>query len=265
MENNIRPKKNLGQNFLREISTLQKITDAAELKNSDRVLEIGTGTGTLTKLLADNCGTVITVEKDTEILRLAQQALKDKSNITFLNQDVLKLNVNRLQLNSYKVVGNIPYYLTGKLLQLILEEWPKPELAVLLVQAEVATKLLEQRKRSILSVITQLLANIEKIGLVSRKLFWPMPRVNSAIIKITPWKTNVFQANPNLKQLIKTGFSSPRKLLISNLKNSLPAQAQFQFDPAKLSKAFQKLNLAPSSRAENLSPETWVKLSQSLF
>ena len=258
MENTRRPKQRLGQNFLRSQTVLEKIVIAAKLNKNETVLEIGTGNGNLTRFLAQSAGRVITVEKDRALLAIAQHNLKEFANITFINQDVLSLAPERLRLKNYKVVGNIPYYLTGKLLELVLEEWSKPKLIVFLVQKEVAEKLLTQRKRSTLTVITQLLAKVEPVARVSRKLFWPEPKVDSVVIRLFPFSQNVFEQNPGLKKLIKSGFSHPRKLLISNLKTGLNLTEE------KLLASFIKLSLSPKCRAENLTPTDWLNLQQTI-
>lgn len=253
------PKKHLGQNFLRDQKVLKAILRAAELSLNDTVLEIGTGTGILTKKIAKQAGRVITVEKDETLFQLAQQRLKNRSNIFFLKADIRKLEIEKLIEENYKVVGNIPYYLTGRLLRLLLENWPKPQLAVLMLQKEVAEKLIaKNKKQSILSVITHLLGSIELIMYVPKTAFWPIPKVDSAVVKIVPFKSSILDNYPEIKNLLRIGFSSPRKYLLNNLSLGLKVSR------TQVEQIFKELGIPSAARAENLKIEHWEKLGKLL-
>src|SRR3989344_5827810 len=143
------PKKSLGQNFLINQGILDKIVSAAELCPDDTVLEIGPGTGNLTKPLSEKAGRVIAIEKDRRLIEDLKEKFKN-SNIEIIEGDILKLDIRKLFENcklkienyDYKVVGNIPYYITSNLLKTIFEKWPKPKLIVLTVQKEVAKRII---------------------------------------------------------------------------------------------------------------------------
>src|SRR3989344_38037 len=140
-----RTKKSLGQNFLINPHILDKIVSVAEITKNDTVIEIGPGTGNLTKRLAEKSKRTIAIERDRELIPILKENLKDYTNIEIIEGDILKLNPTALLrycATSYKIVANIPYYITSHLLKTVFEEWPKPELIVLTIQREVAQRIM---------------------------------------------------------------------------------------------------------------------------
>ncbi len=282
-------KKSLGQNFLRDERVLDKIISAGELSSEDNVLEIGPGEGALTKKLLAKAGRVIAVEKDSRLkdtdsalqklneINKRQASAGQESgvlpdNLTIYFEDILDINLpkvlkeNNFDKNGYKVIANIPYYITGKIIRLLFEQEIKPKLIVLLVQKEVAERICALKGReSILSLSVKYFAQSEIVDYVSREVFEPVPKVDSAILKIRPFKLSEksYLEDENLERdffrLVKIGFSSPRKVLINNLKNGL------QLDRSSLEQIFKKLQLNPTIRAEKLTLQQWLKLTEEIF
>ncbi|MFH1308452.1 MAG: 16S rRNA (adenine(1518)-N(6)/adenine(1519)-N(6))-dimethyltransferase RsmA [Patescibacteria group bacterium] len=235
---NIRPSKKLAQNFLTDKNILEKIVEAADLNINDIVLEIGPGLGVLTNELSKRCKKIIAVEKDEKML----EVLKDRNypNIELINKDILKTTIQLPE--KYKLIANLPYYITSPIIRMFLEK-DQPELMVLMIQKEVAQRICAKNKLSVLSVSVQFYADAKIIKYVSRNCFYPVPKVDSAIIKIIPKQI------PNIDvkkffQLVKMGFSSKRKKLKNNLKGIIKKEIDFD------------LNL----RAEDLSVNDWIKL-----
>jgi 16S rRNA (adenine1518-N6/adenine1519-N6)-dimethyltransferase len=256
----IQPKKSLGQNFLINAGILEKIVSAAELSPDDTVLEIGPGTGNLTKLLFEKSSRVIAVEKDCRLI----EDLKIKfPAIKIVEEDALEFKPEEhgLKEGDYKIVANIPYYITSILLRTIFEKWPKPKLIVLTVQKEVAKRITAKPPdMSLLALSVQFYVEPKIVGYVSRGSFRPMPKVDSAIIKLTP---RIFEVEPPTEvqpriffKVAKAGFSGKRKQLINNLvKNS----GMIREDTLKI---FETMGIEPDIRAENLSLNQWIELSK---
>ncbi len=259
------PKKSLGQNFLINPRILDKIISAAEISKNDLILEVGPGTGNLTEKLAEKAGRVIAIEKDRRLIELLREKFKN-TNVEIVESDVLKLGIETLignlklgfENSHYKVVGNIPYYITSHFLRKIFTEWPKPNLIVLTIQKEVAQRILAKPpKMNLLAISTQFFAKPEIISYVSKKNFRPVPKVDSAIIKLTPREKLQTDDVEKFFKIAKAGFAQKRKFLISNLSKIIK-------DKAKLLEAFETLKINPKTRAENLSLEDWINLANQL-
>ena len=179
-------KKHLGQHFLKNKKILEEMARAAELSKKDIVLEVGPGLGSLTEILAARAKKVIAVEKDFD---LATQLSKRKTlpkNVKIIHGDILKISNSQLPKSNFKIVANIPYYITSYFLRKFLEAKNKPDLMVLMIQKEVAERILAKNgKESLLSLSVKAYAKPEIIRYVSRNNFSPPPKVDSAIIKIT--------------------------------------------------------------------------------
>jgi len=257
--------KKLGQVFLNNNNVIQRIIKASEIKSSDKILEIGPGKGVLTEALLKTGANVITIEKDPELVKFLKDFLKERQNLKIIHADIrdfLKTNqfftqysVSNIQ---YKVIGNIPYYLTSHLLRLLLENPIKPSLILLMIQKEVAERVMAQPpKMNLLSASVQFYAKPEIICHVPRTDFYPEPKVDSTVIKITPYPliARSEATQQSFFKIIKAGFKQPRKLLINNLYNNLKIEKETIKD------AFKKLNLPLKTRAQNLSIKQWVSLS----
>ena len=246
----------MGQNFLINAGILEKIVSAAELNRNDTVLEIGPGTGNLTKLLSEKAGQVIAIEKDRRLI----ENLKIKfPAVKIIEEDVLGFKPEEYDLKeeAYKIVANIPYYITSNLLRTIFEEWPVPKLIVLTVQKEVAKRIVAKPPdMNLLALSVQFYSEPKIIGYISKGSFRPMPKVDSAIIKLTPHNQPT-SANPEMFfKLVKAGFSGKRKQLINNLVKN------FGMIREDLLRIFEKMTMKQDVRAENLSLNQWIELSK---
>lgn len=278
---NIRPSKRLGQNFLANDSVLEKIIKAAELSQEDTVLEIGSGLGNMTIELAKKAKMVIAVEKDEKLCNALKEiiAAEKIKNIEIIHNDILKLkpesrflhdrdktltrdknkrderDKNKEHNATYnKVVANLPYYISSPVIRMFLEAETKPELIVLMVQKEVAQRICAKPPHmSMLAISVQFYAQPKIIDYVSKKYFYPQPKVDSAIIKIKPQQTPEIDTK-KFFNLVRAGFSSKRKFLINNLSREL------KIENCKLEIAFDQVGLGKKLRAENLTIDDWLKL-----
>ncbi|MDP3954129.1 MAG: 16S rRNA (adenine(1518)-N(6)/adenine(1519)-N(6))-dimethyltransferase RsmA [bacterium] len=251
-----KPKKSLGQNFLVAESAYKKIISALELRPDETVIEVGPGLGTLTEHLAKSKASVIAVEKDDVLSEFLKNKFSNQKNVTIINSDILSYKLSAI---SYKLVGNIPYYLTSHLIRTVLENWPTPNSIVLMLQKEVAQRIVAKPPHmSLLAVSVQYYAEAKIISYVKKESFWPAPKVDSAIVRLAPHtRTDWDRPGTDLFfKVVKAGFSAKRKQLGNNLSASL-----------KISKteAENKLNSAdidPQRRAETLTVEEWLGLTE---
>ncbi|MEM9449707.1 MAG: 16S rRNA (adenine(1518)-N(6)/adenine(1519)-N(6))-dimethyltransferase RsmA [Cyanobacteria bacterium P01_E01_bin.6] len=270
------PRKRFGQHWLRSDAVLQQIVDAADLKSGDRLLEIGPGKGVLTRQLSERSASVLAVEVDRDLCTYLRQEFQSMSNILLIEGDILSLNLEHLHSGGNesdtggeqwlnKVVANIPYYITGpileKLLGAIAHPNPRPfESIVLLTQKEVAERVCAEatsKAFGALSVRVQYLAECEYVCTVPSKAFFPAPKVESAVIKLTPRSFDPQAIAPAaLETLVKVGFSMKRKMLRNNLKSLVERD--------RLLSAFDTLGINHEARAEEVSTRKWVKLSNYL-
>ena len=257
LQHNIKPSKYLGQNFLINAPTLNKIIETANISLKNTILEIGPGIGTLTQALAQKAKRVIAIEKDSTMVEILKETLKDYKNIEIIRGNALKIE-NQL-LNHYKVVANIPYYITSPIIRMFLETENQPEYMILMVQKEVAKRICSAPPRmSLLAVSVQFYAKAEIISIVSKNCFWPAPKVDSAIIKITPLKKTSGGPDPaSFFKIVKAGFSQPRKQLSNNLSKTLKKNKK------EINEWLVKNEISPKQRAETLTIENWINLTKS--
>jgi len=243
------PKKSLGQNFLVNKGVVQKILNAAEITNSDLVLEIGTGKGGLTEELRKKANRVIAIEKDHRLINDLKNTFREFSNVEIIEDDVLKFDPYSIIHIPYKIVANIPYYITSHLLKTIFEKWPMPELVVLMVQKEVAQRIVAKPpEMNLLALSVQFFAEPKIISYVSRGSFRPIPKVDSAIIRLVPRREARItdqEFREKFFKLAKTAFAGKRK----QLKNTVGAEI------------LGKAGIRPESRPEELFLEDWLKLT----
>lgn len=251
------PNKSLGQHWLRDRETLAHIADCAELTGADTVLEIGPGLGTLTSELLRRSHKVVAVEFDTELARKLPAQFPGK-NLEVIHSDILSFDLSTLPLG-YKVVANVPYYITSKIVQQLLTAANKPATTVLLVQKEVAQRLAAQPgDMSILAVSAQLFADVSLGAIVPAALFVPPPKVDSQVVILTtrqtPFLTDITEKE--FFRVVKAGFSAKRKKLRSSLAGGLDISKDQAV--AYLTQA----NINPESRAESLSLDEWMSLAR---
>ena len=253
-----KPSKGLGQNFLVNAPTLQKIVEAADLQDSDTVIEVGPGLGTLTQALATRAKKVIAIEKDRAMMPILKETLAGAHNVEMIQGDVLESANYVPPTTSYKLVANVPYYITSPIIRMFLEAPLVPETIVLMIQKEVAQRICAKPpKMSILAVSVQFYATAQIISYVSKGCFWPKPTVDSAIIKIVPYASKPLVEQKQFFEVVKAGFIHPRKQLANNFATT------FKKPKAIIEDWLIKNNLNPLQRAETLRVEDWVNLTQS--
>ena len=267
----MKPRKSLAQHWLRSDKALNSIIKGAELKDTDRVLEIGPGKGILTHQLLEKVKSLVAVEIDSDLCKLLVQKLGEKENFLLLNEDFLSVDLPVLVKdfpqfqNQNKVVANIPYNITGPIIEKLLGKIGNPnpqpyDSIVLLVQKEVAERIVAKPGRTAfgaLSVRVQYLADCEMICNVPSIAFYPPPKVDSAVIRLIPREREVVAKNPRkLESLVKLGFSAKRKMLRNNLQSVVERE--------NLTQLLEKLSVNPQARAEELSVQQWVSLANEL-
>ncbi|MGB3237302.1 MAG: 16S rRNA (adenine(1518)-N(6)/adenine(1519)-N(6))-dimethyltransferase RsmA [Geitlerinemataceae cyanobacterium] len=267
------PRKRFAQHWLRSDKILNQIVKAAQLTPDDRVLEIGPGTGILTRQLLPLARSVVSVEIDRDLCQSLVKKLGNIENFVLLEGDFLTLDLPKIvspfsdifQIQN-KVVANIPYNITGPILEKLLGTISSPnshlyESIVLLIQKEVADRVCAQpdsKAFGALSVRVQYLADCELICPVPAKAFYPPPKVESAVVRLRPRTIETPAKDPKfLDRIVRQGFSSKRKMLRNNLKNII--------DSDRLSEILTQLEIDPQIRAENLSVANWVLLSDRLL
>ena len=266
----IRPLKRFGQNFLIDRSILKKIITAANLQTKDIVLEIGPGIGSLTQELAKGAKRVIAVEKDSKMIKILKETAGNLKNVKVIKGDILKLNFQFPK--NYKLVANLPYYIVSPVIRKFLESKNPPASMILMVQKEVAQRICAKPTRgrspsakhlawrpkmSILAVSVQFYAKPEIISFVSKKSFWPQPKVDGAIIKLEVKRQKIKVDNNLFFRIVKAGFSQPRKQLINNLSKKL------KIDRLRIKNWLLKNKIQPTQRAETLNIKNWINLAKS--
>jgi 16S rRNA (adenine1518-N6/adenine1519-N6)-dimethyltransferase len=250
------PKKSLGQHWLRDRDVLAGIADEADLSKEDTVLEIGPGLGTLTSELLRRAGSVVAVEFDPDLARKLPGQFPGTS-LTVVNEDILSFDLSRLPAG-YKVVANVPYYITSKIVERLMTVANKPSTVVLLVQKEVAQRLAATPgDMSILAVSAQLYAEVRMGDIVPAALFTPPPKVDSAVVilDMRPESQLGAMSEKTFFRVVKAGFSARRKKLRSSLSGGLAIskpEAEALLGAAAIS---------PDARAEDLTIADWKRLA----
>jgi len=254
----IRPQKRFGQNFLTDKSVLRKIIAAADLLPTDIILEIGSGTGILTKELAKRTKRVIAVEKDYKMVEILKKETKSFKNVKIVQGDILRIQNSEFRIqNSYKVAANLPYYIVSPVLRKFLESKNPPKKMILMTQKEVAQRICAKPPNmNLLAVSVQFYAKPKIVSFVSKKSFWPEPKVDSAILRITQIHTDKKTDSHRFFKIVKAGFSQPRKQIINNLSKGLKIEKE------KIENWLQKNGVRPERRAETLSLRDWTGLTR---
>lgn len=263
----IRPRKGLGQNFLVDPAHRDRIIAAAELTRSDTVLEIGPGPGVLTDLLAEQAGYVVAVELDDRLAPWLAERYAARPQVRIIHGDILKLDPGQLvrpavpEDGGYKVVANLPYYITGAVIPHLLEAALPPTLAVLTVQREVAERMTAAPPdMSLLALGVQFYALPQIVDRIPAGAFYPVPKVDSAVVRL---RRRAAPAVPGLApesffRVARAGFSQPRKQLRNSLAAGLhiaPVQAQDRLAAA---------GIDPQRRAETLALAEWGALARAV-
>ncbi|MDP3057395.1 MAG: 16S rRNA (adenine(1518)-N(6)/adenine(1519)-N(6))-dimethyltransferase RsmA [bacterium] len=306
-KHNFAPNKFLGQNFLIDEKVLEKIIATANIKEGDNVIEIGPGLGVLTEALLAKGANVVAIEKDKDLIPVLEENLKEFKSLKIINDDFLEVDLEKLLLghsmsksnldiecpSKYKVVSNIPYYITSPVLRKILTAETRPEEIVFLVQREVAERIsAEPGQMSVISVFVQFYGTPSVVEIVKPESFWPAPKVESAILKIVvnkdskvlskqstllrPAFTKVSadkqgsegfpplflrqaaskEGEKSFWRLVKIGFSSRRKTLANNL------AAGLRLKPTEVRESLKTLGFSDKTRAQELGMEDWLKMRE---
>ncbi len=254
---NVTPKKSLGQNFLFDPAILDRIVKAGEVGPTDTVLEIGPGAGSLTRQLARAAARVIAVELDQRLLPVLEYTTGDLPNVTLVPGDILQIDLEQNLNFQYKVIANIPYYLTSALIRHLLEASIRPSLLVLTVQREVAERLCAAPpEMSLLAVSVQFYGQPRLVGHIPAGAFYPAPDVDSAIIRIDLFEPLPLSgaAADKFFEVVKAGFSQKRKQIKNTLSSGLRLKS------SQTETLLHKAGIDPTRRAETLTIEEWLTL-----
>jgi 16S rRNA (adenine1518-N6/adenine1519-N6)-dimethyltransferase len=265
-EFNLQPKKGLGQNFLVSEGALRRIVAAADLEPGDVVLEVGPGLGTLTRLLAQQAKRVIAVELDQRLVEILSQTLADFPNVKVVQGDILEMEPGGpgklSQLSpGYKVVANLPYYITSAVLRHLLTAKVKPRLIVVTVQREVAQRITASPgQMSLLSVGVQFYGRPRIVARIPAGAFYPVPKVNSAVVRID------LDESPRMTvadvdrffEVVRAGFGQKRKQLRNALAHGLSLSA------STVVEALRRAGVDEKRRAQTLSLEEWTRVTQEM-
>ncbi|MEX2052409.1 MAG: 16S rRNA (adenine(1518)-N(6)/adenine(1519)-N(6))-dimethyltransferase RsmA [Candidatus Paceibacterota bacterium] len=266
----MKAKKSLGQNFLKSEPALRKIVEAGEVGREDVILEIGPGKGALTKKLLEQGGQVIAIEKDRELFEFLKTKFVNEVNsgsLVLVHEDILQFSISNFQLSKYKIIANIPYNITGAILKKFLTSRHQPERMVLMVQKEVAHRIVgrhgpssakssEGKKESLLSISVKAYGVPRLVMKVPARYFSPSPKVDSVVIAITDISRKIFEETDTNEEkfweIVRLGFAHKRKKLSGNLKSM-----NFGDEEAFVS--------VKNKRAEDLSLFQWISLAKIQF
>lgn len=253
------PNKSLGQHWLRDRGVLEHIADCADVEPTDTVLEIGPGLGTLTSELLRRAHDVVAVEFDAELARKLPGQFPGKS-LTVTHEDILQFDLSPLP-TGYKVVANVPYYITSKIVQKLMTAENKPSIAVLLVQKEVAERIAaEPGDMSILAISAQVFAEASLGDVVGAELFTPPPKVDSQVVILKAHEQPLVAPDEEREffRVVKAGFSAKRKKLRSSLSGGLGISKQ------EVEELLGRAGISPDSRAEDLAITDWLSILSQL-
>ncbi len=260
----LRPRKGLGQNFLVDPVAQARIVEAAELSPADAVVEVGAGLGILTKLLAAQAGQVVAVELDDALTQILRQQVAGLPNVQIIQGDVLRIHDFGFPHLGYKVVGNLPYYITSAVLRHFLSRKPRPRLLVVTVQREVAERIIARPgDMSLLAVSVQLYGEPQIVVRIPAGAFYPPPQVDSAVVRVAMYQEPVVSLAEGVSEqeffrAVRAGFGQKRKTLRNSLKAGLAMPA------AEVEAALAHAGVDPQRRAETLSLEEWAAVTNAV-
>lgn len=262
--------KKFGQNFLIDDHVITKIINAAEITKDDLVLEIGPGIGTMTQYLAESAGKVIAVEIDKNLIPILGETLSEYDNVTIINEDILKLDINRLVEEEnggkpIKVVANLPYYITTPIIMGLFESHVPLQSITVMVQKEVADRMQVgpgSKDYGALSLAVQYYAKPYIAANVPPNCFIPRPGVGSAVIRLTRYEEPPVMVKDEslMFKLIRASFNQRRKTLQNGIANS----PELPYSKAQVEKALEKMGLAANVRGESLTLAEFAKLSDTI-
>jgi 16S rRNA (adenine1518-N6/adenine1519-N6)-dimethyltransferase len=265
-DSGLRPRKKWGQNFLTDARILESIADAAELTSGDTVLEIGPGLGHLTRVLADRAARVVAVEIDKDLAARLQETFAANPRIVIMQGDILTRDpVDWLRISGagidpaphFKVVANLPYYITSAILRHLLESEARPSIVVVMVQREVAQRMTATPPAmNLLAVSVQFFARVHVVRTIAPGAFYPRPKVESAVVRLDVFDRPplVLEDTARFFELVRAGFGERRKQLRNSLAHGLA------LDPPMAAHLLGRAHIDPSRRAETLTLDEWGTL-----
>ncbi|MCE2472252.1 MAG: ribosomal RNA small subunit methyltransferase A [Anaerolineae bacterium] len=257
---NLLPKKSLGQNFMHDPRSLEKIVAAADVQAGDAVVEVGAGTGALTQVLADAAAQVYAIEVDKRLQRILEARFEEQSNIYLVFADILKTDIaTLLGDDDYLVVANVPYYISSAILWHFLESRRPPQRMVLTMQYEVAERIISAPgAMNLLAIAVQFFGLPRIVSKLSPAVFWPRPHIHSAIVSIETHKRRPVDvpSSEAFFRLVRAGFSQKRKQRSNSLAGGLGVKARVAAD------LLRAAAIDPQRRAETLTLEEWARLTR---
>ncbi|MDE5865124.1 MAG: 16S rRNA (adenine(1518)-N(6)/adenine(1519)-N(6))-dimethyltransferase RsmA [Lachnospiraceae bacterium] len=264
-------RKKFGQNFLIDANILEKIVDAAQIDETDCVLEIGPGIGPMTQYLAERAKSVFAVEIDANLIPILQDTLSSYNNVNIINQDILKVDINHIVEeqnggNPIKIVANLPYYITTPIIMSLLEKHVKLQSITIMVQKEVADRMQAEpgtKDYGALSLAVQYYTKPEIIAKVPASCFMPRPNVDSTVIRLTRYEHPPVEAldEEYLFAVIRASFNQRRKTLINGLSNA----GNLGIGKERAAAVLEQMGLPTQIRGEALTLEQFTELSNYLL
>jgi 16S rRNA (adenine1518-N6/adenine1519-N6)-dimethyltransferase len=254
----MRPRKSLGQNFLKDGAIIHRIVDALDLTLQETVVEIGPGTGALTRELVVRAGDVFAIEFDRDLVPLLNEQFSGKDNFHLLNEDALNIDLSSIleDNTSAKLVANLPYNISTPILQRLIEQRHLFSTIVLMFQREVVERITAPpggKERGFLSVLVESAFETEYLFDVPPDAFHPVPKVWSAVVRLKP-KPALLDDEQNFRQLISRSFLQKRKTILNNLKAYIPNAIE----------VLEAAQIDPARRAETLTLVEWVDLTKQI-
>ena len=267
---NFAPRKSLGQNFLTDENILSKIVNAGALGKDDLVLEIGPGLGALTEKIVEQSKLVVAVEYDRGLFAILQEKFANYANLILFNQDILATDLVEIlkdfskEIYRFKVLANLPYYITTPVIFRLIESGLPWQLMVFLVQKEVADRMMAKpgtKEYGALTVMLNFYGNIKKVGNVPKTVFYPAPQVDSTIIQIEPFgRQDYFSIYPYLHRVVQAAFGQRRKTIL----NALMSLGQPVNNKECVTELLWKSQIDPTHRGETLSLDEFLRISKEL-
>jgi 16S rRNA (adenine1518-N6/adenine1519-N6)-dimethyltransferase len=255
----LQPRKKWGQHFLTDTRLLAHIADAADITRDDTILEIGPGLGHLTRVLAERAGRVVAVEVDADLATRLQNEFTAASNVTIVRGDILQYAPFDLVGAPYKIVANLPYYITSAILRHVLETECKPRVVVVMVQREVAQRIVARPPAmNLLAVSVQLYARPRVMRVVPAGSFYPRPKVDSAVVRLEVEPAPRVADPVRFFEIARAGFGEKRKQLRNALAHGLNLEREV------VETALARARIDPGRRAETLTLAEWAAVCQAL-
>jgi len=265
-ENGLYAKKGFGQNFLIDDNILENIVEVGNVEEQDTIVEIGPGLGNLTEYLLEKAKSVIAFEIDPDMINILNTRFAENSKLTIINEDIMKVDLSKyIESKKVKVIANLPYYITTPILFKLLEYRNHISKIVIMVQKEVADRLLAKphsKDYGVLTVNTNYICDVSRVTNVPNTSFIPAPNVTSSVVclEINLEKTSSIEDEKIFNKLVKAAFSARRKKLINSLVNA----NVFDINKEEYESMLKDLELSENARAEELSIELYIEFANKI-